>query len=118
MYEPAIQTCNLSLRLVRRNVWLQPADGREVPRVCVLGVKSLRHPELHVFGTAAAFGRIGKIKVGRHDPNYRSGNVIELDRLPDDPGVSSKLTLPQTVAQNRDLIFARCVFLPRKSSSE
>ena len=62
--------------------------------------------------------RIGKLKLGRQHSDYGEDGTAKRHRLVDDARVRTETALPQTVAENRDAMFAWRSFLRQKPATE
>src|ERR1041384_2611365 len=59
-----------------------------------------------------------EVDVGRHHSDQRVGLAVELYALPDDLLIRAEATLPQSIADQRNLLFARRILFGGEHSAE
>src|SRR5205823_4134605 len=59
-----------------------------------------------------------EVSSGRHDPDDRERLAVELNSLPDDLLTGPEATLPQSIADQRNMLLARHVLIGAEHSAE
>ena len=112
LLQPRSNRRHFCLRLFQAGARFHARDHLEIMVSALLGFigrEGNRNPKL----VCAA----RKLETFRHDSDYRETLAIQIDWLTDDRRITSKPSLPQTVAQNDDVICAGSIFIRQKRAT-
>jgi hypothetical protein len=79
----------------------------------LIGSETEWNPELGPIQTAAVEG---KLEGGRHDANDRVGLAVEIDGVPEDPGIAMISALPERIADDHDGLVTSVVLSGKHSA--
>ena len=100
------------LRLLECHARFRPRDHLQVMIAALpgfLGIECNRHPEL--------ISARWKLKGSWHYAYDGEALAVQIDRLPNNAGIGTKPPLPQSMADDDDVIAARLIFFGAKSAA-
>ena len=104
--------CHLRLRLCQGHARFHPCDHLQVMIAALtgfLGVECNRYPEL--------IPPRWKLKGSWHHAYDGEAFAIQINRFPNNTGIETKPSLPQSMADDDDVIAARLIFLGAKTAA-